>query len=224
MKLAVLQPAYLPDPHFFLKMRRADVLVFGDNLQYSTRSNLNRTRIKTARGAEWLTVAVKSKGCTGQSIKNVMIDGNVSWRRHLRTLEVNYNATPYFDLYMELIEDALVKPWHYLIDLNLFLIAGVNAELGITTPIRLLSEFSAAAERTQKVIDLLRILDCDTYVMYENESALISAHSIRDAGFKLDALTTSYAAYHQRFGDFIPGLSVIDIMMNEGPSCLELFK
>ncbi len=223
MKLSVQQPGYLPDPLFFSKMSYSDILVLGDTLQYSTRASLNRTRIKTARGAKWLTVPVLSKGRTGQLVKHVELDSTVDWRRsHRRTLEINYNATPYYGLYIDVLDEALAKSWSSLFELNRYCISILSAELGIGTSMRLLSEFDVLTSRTQKVMGLLAQLNCDTYVAFDHEATLIDRNVLRDAGFALETLAVSSEQYHQRFGPFVPGLSIIDLLMNEGPDSLEI--
>ena len=61
MVIGILQPGYLPWLGFFEQMYRSDVFVIYDDVQYDKEGWRNRNRIKTANGAQWLTVPVLVK-------------------------------------------------------------------------------------------------------------------------------------------------------------------
>ena len=58
----MLQPGYLPWLGFFDQLRRADVFVYYDDVQYDKHGWRNRNRIKTQNGPLWLTVPVRHAG------------------------------------------------------------------------------------------------------------------------------------------------------------------
>ena len=57
----ILQPSYIPWRGYFHQIQKADIFVFLDDVQFDRRGWRNRNRIKTAKGAQWLTVPVFSK-------------------------------------------------------------------------------------------------------------------------------------------------------------------
>src|SRR5687768_8507939 len=63
--VVVLQPGYRPWLGFFDQMRRADVFVYYDGVQYDKHGWRNRNRIKTQSGPLWLTVPVRHGGREG---------------------------------------------------------------------------------------------------------------------------------------------------------------
>ena len=92
--VAIHQPQYLPWVPYFDKADQADVFVYLDNVRYDPRGIQNRNRIKTPRGAQWLTVPVA--GGRDQLICDLVI-ADEDWRqRHLRSLELNYFRAPHF--------------------------------------------------------------------------------------------------------------------------------
>ena len=61
MRVAIMQPTYLPWLGYFALMDRVDCFILLDTVQFARRSWQQRNRIKTARGPLWLTVPVRSK-------------------------------------------------------------------------------------------------------------------------------------------------------------------
>ncbi|MCR4440491.1 MAG: WbqC family protein [bacterium] len=225
MTLAVLLPGYLPSIPFFAMLAAADVALLADDLQYSTRSNLNRARIKTATGAQWLTVPVLSKGRLGQSIAAVRIDPYHEWRkRHWRSLMVNYAPAPYWGRYEGALEEVYGRSWDSLLDLNRTLIEMLALELGLKVPMGLTSRFSTHPARTDKVVDLLRACGCDTYLVLRADYHLVDSERIAGMGLTVRPVDVAEPIYHQLFGPFVPGFSVLDLLMNEGPSAAALIQ
>ncbi|MBC7185514.1 MAG: WbqC family protein [Calditrichaeota bacterium] len=225
MTLAVLQPGYLPGIPLFAMLAAADVVLLADDLQYSTRGNLNRARIKTAIGAQWLTVPVLTKGRQGQSIAAVRIDPYHEWRkRHWRSLMVNYAPAPYWGRYESALEEVYSHSWGSLLDLNQTLIELFTQELGLKAPKGLTSCFKTRPARTEKVVDLLRASGCDTYLVLRAEHPLLDSECIGDAGLAVRPVDVVEPIYHQLFGAFVPGLSVLDLLMNEGPAAAALIQ
>ena len=76
MKVAMMQPDYIPWKGIFDLIHRVDKFVFYDDVQYTTRDWRNRNVVPSQSGAVWLTVPVLSKGKLEQLIKDVVINPN----------------------------------------------------------------------------------------------------------------------------------------------------
>ncbi len=79
--LVVLQPGYLPWLGFFDQMRRADVFVYYDDVQYDKHGWRNRNRVKAPDGPQWLTVPVRHHGLGQPRIMDAVIDPRAPWAR-----------------------------------------------------------------------------------------------------------------------------------------------
>src|SRR3989339_1677411 len=133
------QPNYLPYIGFFHKVSLADTLVIVDVVQYVKRGPfgwINRNRIRTPQGWIWLTVPVKTKGKFHQSIMETEIDNSTPWaRKHLKSIERNYQNAPYFHKYFEFLQEIYQKQWLLLPELNEAIIRYIIGQLGIKTRI-----------------------------------------------------------------------------------------
>ena len=82
MNVVILQPSYIPWRGYFDQIRRADLFIFYDDVQYDKHGWRNRNQIKTAQGKQWLTIPVHSAGVTqGVPIKDVKIDQGKPWAK-----------------------------------------------------------------------------------------------------------------------------------------------
>ncbi len=82
MNVVILQPSYIPWRGYFDQIRRADLFIFYDDVQYDKHGWRNRNQIKSAQGKQWLTIPVHSAGATqGLAIKDVKIDWSKPWTR-----------------------------------------------------------------------------------------------------------------------------------------------
>jgi hypothetical protein len=94
--LVVLQPGYLPWLGYFDLMRRADVFVHYDDVQFDKHGWRNRNRVKGPKGGVWLTVPVRHSGRSGQPIRDVEIDHRQDWeRKHVATISQLYARAPF---------------------------------------------------------------------------------------------------------------------------------
>lgn len=217
MKLAANLPTYLPDIGFFKKMLLADVFVLADDYQYSKHQLINRTRIKTASGVKWLTVPVRTKGRGKQLILSVEIDKTQHWqRKHWKTLLVNYIYAPFFEHFMDAFESIYRKEWQRLFPLNYEIIQLLQELLEIKTPLWLSSQLKVTGRGTEKLLNILKELKCDTYLCLEGEEKFIDQQLFKENEINLMVIPFKEKAYHQQFGTFVPGLSIIDLLFNEG--------
>ncbi|MCK5738805.1 WbqC family protein [bacterium] len=226
MRLGAHQPGYLPAIQFFQKMARADVFLLADDLQYSTRDQVNRTQIKTINGSDWLSVPVLSKSRLRQCISEVEIDNHSDWfQKHLRTLEVNYQNAAYFGLYFDWLTDLLKQPRKLLLDLNLDLIHFAKKHLFLkTTTLHRFSELALQGNTNQRLIQAMQQFECDTYLVEAAFQPYVDVAAFEAAGFQVEFMNPEQPQYWQQFGRFEPNLSIVDLLLNEGEMSYRLVK
>ena len=135
MKVAIMQPTYLPWSGYFGLISHVDLFIVLDTVQFAKRSWQQRNYIKTKQGAQLLTVPVFSKGKRDQLIKDTLIDTSRRFQQsHLKAIELAYTPTPFYDEFLEVLLPLLSSDINYLSDLNYSIIKGISTVLGLQTP------------------------------------------------------------------------------------------
>lgn len=222
MILTAHQPVFLPWLGFFAKLAAADMFCVFDDVPLEYHSYANRVQVKTAQGAQWLTVPVQLQGHTTKPIRMVEIaPGN--WKhKHLRTLELAYGKAPYFARYFEPLAQIYAKDWRYLAGLNAALLNWLLAELGISLPIVIASEQDFAGHKSELVLDMCKKLGATRYIFGAKGRDYADVQAFRAAGVEPVFQDYSHPVYRQQWGEFVPGLSVVDLLFNEGPRALKM--
>ncbi len=219
MILAADTPQYIPDLGFFVKLGLADHFALADDQQFGVQSPVCRTVIKSASGRQWLTVPVLHQ--RKQLIHDVKIDRQRRWRqKHLKTLHVNYAFAPYFPYFIDFFETLYQREWHYLIDLNLTIIEYLQGVLRIETVSSRTSTHSLRGNLNQRTIGLCRATGQTTYLATAEIIDILDADAFAVASLKLAHFQWQEIPYRQQFGSHISGLSVLDLLFNEGPEAI----
>ncbi|MEQ8857306.1 MAG: WbqC family protein [Pseudomonadales bacterium] len=223
---------YLPWVGYFEQVAAVDHFVLMDDVQYTKRDWRNRNRIKTANGALWLTVPVRHPDLDSL-IKEVDIDYRRDWvRKHLRSIEVNYHRRPHFRPLFDEIAETLDQRPQRLVDLNVSLIRLFMKHLGIQTPLSLSSAIprdqrrygDAVDARNERIIEICQHHRAD--VLYDGKSAADFIDRARFAAAGIRVVFQDYrpVPYPQAFGEFMPSLSTLDLVMNVGPAAGEIMR
>lgn len=212
------QPNYLPWLGFFDKIRRCDVFVIEDTVQFEYHGFTNRNRFKTANGPTWLTIPVKHE-TRWQAIKDVEIVNDVKphWaRRHWGTLQTNYARAPHFTEFRDFFKSTYDTPWRRLVDLNLHLIQGIMGFLKIDRTLVMASSIGAEGTKNELLIEQCKALGADTYLSGAGARTYVDEQKFRNAAIEVAFQDFSHPTYGQLHGEFVPNLSVVDYLFNAG--------
>jgi len=224
MTVVIMQPGYLPWLGFFELMYKSDIFVIYDNVQYDKNSWRNRNRIKTLRGVQWLTVPVLSSG--KPLIKDTKIDNKQDWRRkHLKSIKINYRKAPFLKKYIGLFEDMLAKEWEFLLDLDMAFINEISKTLGLRKKLIYASELNVTEkDKIKRLIGICQLLKADIFYEPAGGKNYLAGEEkkFEGAGIKLIFQNYKHPVYSQLHGDFVPNLSIIDLLFNEGPKSLDI--
>ncbi|CAB3290115.1 WbqC-like protein family [Methanocaldococcus lauensis] len=215
MKVVILQPMYLPWMGYFGMIDVADVFVFYDDVQFSNQSWQQRNRVKTANGIVWLTVPVIKK--FGQRINEVRINNSTNWRKkHWKTIKYSYSKAPYFKDYKDIFEEIYAREWNYLYELNIYIIKTITEILGLKTKFILSSELNVEGKKTDRLIRILKKINATEYISGPSAKAYIEPEKFKRENIGLYWFEFNHPKYPQIHGDFVPYLSVIDLLFNVG--------
>lgn len=222
--VGILQPGYLPWIGFFEQMHRSDVFVLYDDVPYDKHGWRNRNRVKTANGVVWLTVPVLGSLKEGLLIREVRIDNRRDWRRkHLATLAQSYRKAPFFSDYIGLFEEAYAREWELLVDLDVHVTELLRGAFGLeATELRRSSELAVDGSRNGRLAAICRALGGNVFYEGAAGRSYIDVEFFRREGIEVVFQDFQPRPYRQLHGEFVPYLSAVDLLFNEGPGGLEI--
>lgn len=221
MKLSAHQPAYLPWLGYFHKIARADVFVYLDTVQFEKNSFINRNRLKTPQGVQWLTVPVKLKGHIGSTLIDTQIDDVQPWRiKHLKSIELSYRKAPFFSARYEILRNLILEPEQLLSEMCWQQLKFWLSEFNITTKVVRSSELPVDSSKSDLVLDLCKYFGADHYLSGTYGRDYLDELAFTAAGVKIEYQNFKHPVYSQLWGEFEPYLSILDYWMN----CSELLE
>lgn len=223
MKIAIMQPTYLPWLGYFELIANAEYFVIFDDVQFAKKSWHHRNRIKSHSGELMMVVPVKTSGRQFQQIGEVAIDDSQQWaRKHLRSIEINYAPAPFFEDYIGPLREIFQKSHSTLLALNLELLEFLKKQFFIKTPLSLSSSIPTRADRDEKIIDICHHFHADTLYDAKGAEALLDHALYSEARISLEFQEYHHPVYRQLHGKFIPYMSALDLLFNEGARSSEI--
>jgi WbqC-like protein family len=214
--LVVLQPGYLPWLGFFDQMRRADIFVYYDDVQFDRHGWRNRNRIKSPAGPHWLTVPVRHAGLQ-ERILDVEIDNRTAWaRKHVGTIRQFYARAPYLGSFLPELEELLHRRWERIVDLDIAVVEMICRWLGLNSRTVRSSELGIPGERSQRLLDLCLHFGASRYLTGDAARAYLETELFARHNIEVRWQNYRHPIYTQQHGGFIPYLSVLDLLLNCG--------
>jgi len=149
-------------------------------------------------------------------IKDVQITNYDRFKSDLfKTLQMNYGKASYYKEIMELLTDIFSVRYDYINKLNAISIIKVSNYLDINSEILVSSEIIKNSElkAEAKVIDICKILGGDIYINAIGGEDLYSKENFIKENIGFYFIKMNEITYFQGKANFIPNLSIIDIMM-----------
>ena len=217
-KVAIVQSNYIPWKGYFDMIAAVDEFILYDDMQYTRRDWRNRNQIKTPQGPQWLTVPVKVKGKYLQTIRETEIDGADWVEAHWKAIAQNYRRAPHFEEVAALVEPIYRQCSHtHLSTLNRALIEAVCFYLGITTKISNSWDYVLTEGKTERLADLCAQATGTEYISGPSARDYLEEHFFAEREIKLTWFDyTGYPEYPQLWGDFIHGVTILDVLFNCG--------
>jgi hypothetical protein len=225
-KVAILQSNYIPWKGYFDMIAAVDEFILYDDMQYTRRDWRNRNQIKTPQGLQWLTVPVLVKGKYHQEIRETEIDGTAWAAAHWKALVQNYKRTPHFEGVTAWLEPIYVgESFTHISELNRRLIEQVCAYLGINTKITNSWDYNLADGKTERLAALCRQAGGTEYISGPAAKDYVEEQVFSDLNIKLTWFDyAGYPEYPQQWGDFVHGVTILDLLFNCGPDAHQFMR
>jgi hypothetical protein len=214
VKLGIMQPYFLPYIGYFQLIAAVDQFVVYDSVKYTKKGWINRNRFLQNGKDAMFSLSLK-KDSDSLNVCDRVLASDFDRERLLNQLKGAYRRAPHFAQTFPLIELVVRYP-----EPNLFLflhnsIVQVCAHLGITTRIIVSSEvvIDHHLQAQDKVLALCEALGAATYVNAIGGMELYSEEVFREEGIELKFIKSKPFEYAQFGEEFVPWLSIIDVMM-----------
>ncbi len=222
MILTVQPPAYFAPVEACARLLTAEVVIEAEGFRFSRKEAVHRAAIRAGAGVQWLSVPVLSPGHPGARISELAIDQHQPWAElHLRTLEYHYHNAAWYYYYAGAVAGIIRGAGPSLAGLLRESSQFVTQSLQAAATRLASSELPVVADRTARILAWAAACGCDRYLVWPFEAALLDRARLREAGITLMVLDYNAAPYHQQTPEFQPGLSVLDLLFNEGPAAAE---
>ncbi len=212
--VAIMQPYFLPYIGYFQLIAAAELFVVYDNIQYTKKGWVNRNRF--LRDGEAVTFSIPLKGDSDYlDVRDRELASSFSPDKVLALLTSAYRRAPQFSLTMPLLERILRFDERHLFEFVEHSIVAICAHLAIQTEIRRSSNVAIDhAERGQdKVLSICQAVGAGTYVNAIGGMELYSRDAFEARGIDLKFIRTAPIRYEQFAADFVPWLSIVDVLM-----------
>ncbi len=228
MKAAGSQPTYLPWMGYFEMIDRSDFFIVADQVQFEKESWQKRNRIKTSSGAIWLSVPViRERLNTPINRVRINHDRGNPLTTHWKTITMAYRKAPFFERYCSTFKEIYSRKYELLRDLNLDLIRAICGILGIQTEIVVASTLDLQDDdlrKTERIIHTCKRLGVTHLVEGQAGRNFIDLDLFQANNIQIVFQDYRHPVYPQLYGEFIPYLSVIDLIFNVGEESLDTIK
>jgi hypothetical protein len=223
--LVVLQPGYLPWLGFFDQMRRSDVFVYYDDVQFDKHGWRNRNRIRTPGGPHWLTVPVLHHGKGQPLIKDTLIDTKSDWsRKHVRTLRQYYAKAPFLKRYLPELEELLNRPWTHIVDLDIAVVDLMAGWLKLTPSVTRASQLGIAGAQSERLVNTCLYFQANRYFSGSAARDYLDVAQFEQRGIDVVWQDYHHPVYPQQGETFVPYLSAIDLLLNCGDESASILR
>ena len=216
MKVGIMQPYLFPFIGYFQLINAVDEFIIYDNIQFTKKGWINRNRILVNGTDEYITIPLK-KDSDFLDIKDRYL--SQEWpnerKKILNRITESYRKASHFNIIYPIIERIMMYE-----DKNLFAfifnsLKEVNQYLDIKTPLIVSSFISINHDLKgeNKVIELCKARKAKTYINPIGGVELYNKETFNNKGLELKFLKANNITYPQFKNDFVPFLSIIDVMM-----------
>src|SRR4030066_2207858 len=143
MKVAMMQPAFIPWQGFFELIHNSDVFIFLDDFQFSAQSYHQRNRLFVDKDMiDWYIVPVQKSISFKLPLNQTITNETTFWRKKMwKRIQQNYSGAKYFYEFAPFIEKWLSTPMESLAAQNIAFIKYVCEQLDIRPEFRLSSQY-----------------------------------------------------------------------------------
>lgn len=216
MKVAIMQPYLFPYIGYFQLIQAVDLFVIYDNIEYTKKGWINRNRILVNGKDEYFSIPLKKDSDFLHVNQRLLAESYSKDKiKLLSKIKEAYKKAPQFEMVFPLIESILNSKETNLFEFIHHSLQTICTFLEIKTPIVISSTIAIdhRLKAQEKVIALSKSLSATQYINAIGGVDLYSKATFESNQLQLNFIQSNPINYQQFDNDFLPWLSIIDVMM-----------
>ena len=216
MKIAIMQPYFCAYIGYYQLINSVDKFIICDNMQYTKKGWFNRNRILDNGTERIFTLPLKKDKSYINVNLRYLADNSIREKiRILKQIQSLYKKAPFFEQNYPLVRRLFIQENNNLFDFIHFSVTELCSNLDIKTEIILCSSLDIDHElkSQNRIIEMCKFLKTDTYINSIGGKELYEKESFIKEGIDLKFIKSKKIEYTQFDHEFVPWLSIIDILM-----------
>ena len=216
MKVAIMQPYFLPYIGYFQLMAKVDEFILYDNIEFTKKGWINRNRILVNGTDSYITLPLKSDSDFLNIRERQLADTWIKEKKKiLNKIFESYRKSSNFKIVSKVIERCILFEDHNLFNFILNSLNVVKEYLEIKTPLIISSTIPIdhSLKGDKKVIEIVKSRKAENYINSIGGIELYNKEEFKKEGINLNFLKSTNLIYKQYDNIFVPWLSIIDVMM-----------
>ncbi|MCU7835993.1 MAG: WbqC family protein [gamma proteobacterium symbiont of Taylorina sp.] len=212
MKTGIMQPYFFPYIGYWQLINAVDTFVIFDDVNYIKKGYINRNSILVGGHAKQFTLELV-KASQNKLINEIKVGNNTN--KILKTLEMTYKKAPYFKIVSPIIVEILTQEEKNLARFLGYSLEKISSYLQIETKLIYSShlEKDNSHKAQEKIIDICKKTNTSSYINAIGGQKIYHKERFKKEKIELNFIKTELIEYTQFKNEFVPFLSIIDIMM-----------
>ena len=208
----------MPYIGYFSLIKHVDQFILFDTPQFIRHGWIERNRILKENGEPLYIKVPLKKHKREAAINKLVINNSVSWKDKILAQLIPYKKkAPHYNVVIKLFQDVFEEETESIVELNYVSLRKICDHLDIKTEIKIWSEMKVDIEvviaADEWALNICKAINADTYYNAIGGASFFDKSKYENAGISLNFMETEPIHYTQFDNEFIPWLSIIDIMM-----------
>lgn len=218
MKLAVMQPYFFPYIGYFALLKHSDKFIIFDTPQFIRRGWIHRNRILNRNGEPIYINATTNKAPVKTAIRDIKLSDKVDWKSKIfNDLKTYEGKAPYYNEVVTFLKEILEYRTDNLSRLNYHTLKETCKFLNIKCDIDTLSEMNLELgevnEPDEWGLEISKAMNAREYLNAPGAMHIFDRDKYSKNGIDLKFIKSNIRPYNQQTDEFVPSLSIIDLMM-----------
>ncbi|MFT4802973.1 MAG: hypothetical protein ACI9YE_000159 [Psychroserpens sp.] len=216
--LGIMQPYFMPYLGYFSLISICDEFILFDTPQFMRHGWIERNRILKLDGEPSYIKVALHKPNQKDSIQSVAINNAINWKDKIYGQLTHYKKkAPYYSNVIKLLDDIFEQNYTSITKLNHYAVIKICEYLKINTPIKIWSEMNLEVDPVHApdewALHICKAYNANVYINAIGGKSFFDESKYDNSNIELKFLEQTSIPYEQFGNDFVPFLSIIDVLM-----------